>query len=295
MTHIAVIGLGRMGAPMAGNLVKAGREVYGFDLVPALCENAARQGVVIAASAQEAAVGATAVITMLPAGAHVLAVLNDILPALGTRSLFVDCSTIDIASARRVHELVGATGAFCVDAPVSGGMAGAGAGTLTFMCGGDDAAFAAAAPILENMGKKIIHCGAAGMGQAAKLCNNMILGATMIATAEAFVLGERLGLTHQALFDAVSISSGQSWSLTNYCPVPGPVPASPANAGYQPGFMASLMLKDLKLAQEAASDAGVATPVGAMAAQLFALYNALGHGAEDFSGIINMIGGQRER
>lgn len=291
MSHVAFIGLGKMGAPMAANMVKAGRAVRGFDLVPALCAEAAENGVEIAGSALEAASGAAAIVTMLPAGRHVLAAMDDIAPALSHHTLVIDCSTIDIASARRLHQLVGAAGALSVDAPVSGGVAGAIAGTLTFLCGGSEAAFAAARPLLETMGANVLLCGGAGMGQAAKLCNNMILGATMIATAEAFVLGEKLGLSHQALFDAVAISSGQSWSLTKYCPVAGPVPASPANSGYKPGFMASLMLKDLKLAQEAASEAGVATPLGALSKQLFALYNAQGRGSEDFSGIINMIRG----
>jgi 3-hydroxyisobutyrate dehydrogenase len=292
MSPVAFIGLGKMGAPMAANLAKAGHEVRGFDLARDACAAVERQGVAVAASAREAAAGAAAVITMLPAGAHVLAALDDVLPTLRAGSLVIDCSTIDVASARRIHERVAATGANCVDAPVSGGVAGARAGALTFLCGGSEAAFEAARPFLEAMGKNIVRSGGPGLGQAAKLCNNMILGATMIVTAEAFVLGERLGLSHQALFDAVSISSGQSWSLTSYCPVPGPVPASPANSGYQPGFMAALMLKDLKLSQDAASEAGVATPLGATARQLFALFNALGHGAEDFSAIINLIRGE---
>jgi 3-hydroxyisobutyrate dehydrogenase len=291
MSHIAFIGLGRMGAPMAANLARAGWEVRGFDLVKELREAASRDGVAIVASAREAATGASAVITMLPAGAHVLATLDDIATTLDATSLVIDCSTIDIEDARLVHERVEATGAACVDAPVSGGVAGAQAAALTIMCGGDDAAFGAAQPILAKMGAKILHCGGAGMGLAAKLCNNMILGATMIVTAEAFVLGQKLGLSSQALFEAASLSSGQSWSLTQYCPVPGPVPASPANAGYKPGFMASLMLKDLRLAQAAASGSAVATPLGAMAEQIFALYNALGHGTDDFSGIITMIRG----
>lgn len=294
MAHIAFIGLGNMGGPMAANLARAGHDARGFDLVPLLCDNAAKQGVTIAASAREALAGAAVVLTMLPAGKHVLSVWTDLLPHAGKNTLFIDCSTIDIDSARRAHELAGNAGAPSVDAPVSGGVAGAKAGTLTFMCGGDEAAFAAAKPILEKMGKKIIHCGGAGLGQAAKICNNMILGVTMIVTAEAFVLAEKLGLSHQALFDVASISSGQSWSLTSYCPAPGLVPASPANNGYKPGFMAALMLKDLKLAQEAAASAGAATPLGAAAAQLYALYNACGEGASDFSGIINMIRGKSE-
>lgn len=294
MTTIAFIGLGNMGGPMAANLARAGHDVRGFDLVPFLRDNAEKTGVPIAASARQALAGADVVITMLPAGKHVLSVWTDLLPHAGKGALFIDCSTIDVDSARRAHELAGEAGAASVDAPVSGGVAGAKAATLTFMCGAQEAAFAGARPLLENMGKKIIHCGGAGAGQAAKICNNMILGVTMIATAEAFVLAEKLGLSHQALFDVASTSSGQSWSLTSYCPAPGLVPASPANTGYKPGFAAALMLKDLKLAQEAAASAGASTPLGAAAAQLYALYNAWGEGAADFSGIINMIRGKSE-
>ncbi len=289
MSHVGFIGLGKMGAPMAANIVKAGRTVRGFDLIPVLCEEASRNGVDIAASELEVADGAAAIVTMLPSGPHVLAALDDMLPAISGDTLVIDCSTIDIVSAQRMHERVRSVGALCLDAPVSGGVAGATAGALTFLCGGGEAAFDAARPLLEMMGANIILCGGAGMGQAAKLCNNMILGATMIATAEAFVLGEKLGLSHQALFNAVAISSGQSWSLIKYCPVPGPVPASPANNNYEPGFMSALMLKDLTLAQDAAAAAALATPLGAMAQQMFARFNVLGHGREDFSGIINMI------
>ncbi|MBI1868471.1 MAG: 3-hydroxyisobutyrate dehydrogenase [Methylocystis sp.] len=294
MTRIAFIGLGHMGGPMAANLAKAGHDVCGFDLVPSLCDNAAKTGVTIAASAKEALAGADAVVTMLLSGRQVLSVWTELTPHAGKGALFIDCSTIDVASARRAHELASNAGLPSVDAPVSGGVAGARAATLTFMCGGSEAAFAAAEPILAKMGKKIIHCGGAGLGQAAKICNNLMLGAAMIATAEAFVLAEKLGLSHQALFDVASTSSGQSWSLTSYCPVPGLVPASPANHDYQAGFMAALMLKDLRLAQEAAAGAGAATPLGAAAAQLYALYDAQGQGATDFSGIINMIRGKGE-
>jgi 3-hydroxyisobutyrate dehydrogenase len=246
----------------------------------------------IAASAKEALDCADVVVTMLPGGQHVLSVWVDLLPHAGKGTLFIDSSTIDVDSARGIHELAGKEGMLSVDAPVSGGTAGARAGTLTFMCGAAEAAFAAAKPVLEKMGRKIILCGGAGAGQAAKICNNLILGATMIATAEAFVLAEKLGLSHQALFDVASRSSGQSWSLTNYCPVPGLVPGSPANNGYKPGFAAALMLKDLKLAQQAAANTGAATPLGATAMQLYALFNAWGEGSADFSGIINMIRGK---
>jgi 3-hydroxyisobutyrate dehydrogenase len=289
MAHIAFIGLGNMGRPMAANLIKAGQNVRGFDLAPSLLNSAGEDGVQIADSARDALANADALVTMLPTGEHVVSVWTDLLPGAKQGALFIDASTIDIESARRAHDLARDFGVLSVDAPVSGGVAGARAATLTFMCGGEDAAFVAAKPILEKMGRKIIHCGGAGLGQAAKICNNMILGVTMIATAEAFVLAEKLGLTYQALFDVASTSSGQSWSLTTYCPVPGPVPNSPANTGYKPGFMAALMLKDLKLAQKAAASVGAATPLSAAAEQLYDEYNSSGGGATDFSGIINMI------
>jgi 3-hydroxyisobutyrate dehydrogenase len=293
MSNIAFIGLGNMGGPMAANLVKAGHAVAGFDLVPASLEAAAASGVDIFPSATAAARDADVVITMLPAGKHVISVWGEIVGAAKSGALFVDSSTIDVESARRAHQLAARAGLASVDAPVSGGTGGAKAGTLTFMCGGEEAAFESAKPYLEAMGKRIVHCGAAGAGQAAKICNNMILGATMIATAEGFALAEKLGLSHKALFDVASTSSGQSWSLTTYCPVPGPVPTSPANNGYKPGFAAALMLKDLKLAQEAAQTAGAVTPMGAQAAQLYALFNAQGHEGDDFSGIINFLRGLR--
>jgi 3-hydroxyisobutyrate dehydrogenase len=291
MSAIAFIGLGNMGGPMAANLVKAGHRVVGFDLVEKLRNEAAAAGVAIAASAREAVVGAEIVLTMLPAGRHVIAAWSDILPAAKSGTLFIDSSTIDVDSARRAHQAALAAGMACLDAPVSGGVGGASAGTLTFMAGGEEAAFAAGKPILEAMGKRIVHCGGAGAGQAAKICNNMILGATMIATCEAFVLAEKLGLSAQALYDVASTSSGQSWSLTSYCPVPGPVPNSPANKDYKPGFAAALMLKDLRLAQEAALSAGASTPIGAQAAQLYALFAASGHAGDDFSGIVNFLRG----
>jgi 3-hydroxyisobutyrate dehydrogenase len=292
MATIAFLGLGNMGAPMAANLVKAGHAVAGFDLVEAQTQAAAASGVTIKASARQAVADADAVVTMLPAGRHVLAAHADFLPAAPHGTLVIDCSTIDVDSAKRAHEAGMAAGALTLDAPVSGGVDGATAGTLTFMCGGSDEAFARAKPILEAMGKRIVHCGGPGAGQAAKICNNMILGATMIATCEAFALAEKLGLSAQALFDVASTSSGQSWSLTSYCPVPGPVPASPANRDYKPGFAASLMLKDLRLAQEAAASVGAVTPLGAEAAQLYALFVAAGCGGDDFSGVINFLRGR---
>jgi len=294
MTKIAFIGLGNMGAPMADNLMKAGHEISVFDLVPFLREAASAKGMAVAASAAEAVRGAQSIITMLPAGRHVLDVWRAALPAAEKSALIIDCSTIDVESARKAHAMAKEHGVASLDAPVSGGTGGAKAATLTFMAGGDEQAFSRARPLLEVMGKKIVHCGGPGAGQAAKICNNMILGVSMIAVGEAFVLAEKLGLSHQALFDVASTSSGQCWSLTTYCPVPGPVPTSPANSGYKPGFAANLMLKDLKLAQEAAQASGASTPLGALAAQLYGLYAAWGEGGSDFSGIIHLIRGKGE-
>ncbi len=291
MTTLAFIGLGNMGNPMAANLVKAGHRVNGFDLVPQNLETAAAHGIEVAADAAATLAGAEAVITMLPAGAHVLNVYDQLVPLAAPGTLFIDCSTIDVASARQAHRIAAAHQLPSVDAPVSGGTAGAAAGTLTFMAGGAADAFARAEPLLEPMAGRVVHCGDDGAGQAAKICNNMILGISMIGVGEAFVLAEKLGLSHQALFDVASVSSGQCWSLTSYCPVPGPVPASPANRAYQPGFAAALMLKDLRLAQEAAQSAGAVTPLGAAAAQLYALFNGQGGAARDFSGIIEMLRG----
>jgi 3-hydroxyisobutyrate dehydrogenase len=226
---------------------------------------------------------------MLPNGRLVLNVYNDILKAASPGTLFIESSTIDVASARAAHEAAAAAGMESVDAPVSGGVGGAAAGTLTFMAGGEAAAFARARPVLEVMGKKIVHCGGAGAGQAAKICNNMILGISMIAVGEAFVLAEKLGLDAQALYDVASTASGQCWSLTTYCPVPGPVPTSPANNDYKPGFAAALMLKDLLLSQEAAGAAGAATALGKHAADIYQEFVEAGRGGTDFSGIINAI------
>ncbi|RWO29247.1 MAG: 3-hydroxyisobutyrate dehydrogenase [Mesorhizobium sp.] len=291
MTTIAFIGLGNMGNPMAANLVKAGYAVHGFDLIPENLANAKEHGVVVMANAVAAVKEADVVITMLPAGKHVLSVYEDIVPKAKKGALFIDSSTIDVESARKAHAIAARHKLLSIDAPVSGGTGGAAAGTLTFMAGGAKEAFAKAEPILKPMAGRIVHCGDDGAGQAAKICNNMILGISMIGVAEAFVLAEKLGLSHQALFDVASNSSGQCWSLTTYCPVPGPVPTSPANNGYRPGFAAALMLKDLKLSQEAAQSAGAVTPLGAEAAQLYALFNAQGHAAADFSGIINLLRG----
>ena len=289
MSNIAFIGLGNMGGPMAANLVKAGHKVVGFDLSEASRNQTKADGAAIAGSAAEAAKGAEVVITMLPAGKHVLAVWTEILGAMTKGALIIDCSTIDVESAKQAHALAAKHGMASVDAPVSGGTGGAKGATLTFMCGGEPKAFAAAKSVLEAMGKKIVHCGGAGAGQAAKICNNMILGISMIAVSEAFALGEKLGLSHQALFDVASTSSGQCWSLTTYCPVPGPVPTSPANNDYKPGFATALMLKDLRLSQEASSAAGAATPLGKHAEQIYEAFEQAGHGGVDFSGIVEHI------
>ena len=294
MTTIAFIGVGNMGGPMARNLVKAGHDVRAFDLSAAVLEPVVGAGAKKAASANEAAKDADVVITMLPAGTHVRSVYldNGILGAAKKGTVLIDSSTIDVDSARAVHAAAEKAGFDFLDAPVSGGVGGAEAGTLTFMCGGSDSAFAKAQPILEKMGKKIVHAGGAGAGQAAKICNNMLLAISMIGTCEAFALGEKLGLDSQKLFDIMSTSSGQCWSVTTYCPVPGPVKTSPANRDYTGGFATALMLKDLKLAQSAAQSAGATTPLGAEAAQLYALFAAKGHGGVDFSGIIQMLRGQ---
>ncbi|GGS22858.1 3-hydroxyisobutyrate dehydrogenase [Streptomyces aureoverticillatus] len=291
---IAFVGLGHMGGPMAANLVKAGHRVLGHDLVPEALEAAVAAGVEAAPSAAAAAAQADAVLTMLPAGRHVLALYQDegLLAAARPGTLFVDCSTIDVADARAAHRAAVAAGHRAVDAPVSGGVMGAEAGTLTFMVGADEAAFAQAEPLLAAMGKKAVHCGAAGAGQAAKICNNMILGVSMIAVSEAFVLGESLGLSHQALFDVASTASGQCWALSVNCPVPGPVPASPANRDYRPGFAAPLMAKDLGLAANAVRAGGVDAELGLRAAALYAAFAEGAGAAEDFSGIVRAI---RER
>ena len=293
MAKIAFIGLGNMGGPMAANLAKAQHHVVAFDLSEAAVAAAVEKGAHRAASAAEAVKGAEVVVTMLPAGKHVREVYEkDVLPNVSKGALLIDCSTIDVDSARHVAALAAKAGLEMVDAPVSGGVGGATAGTLTFMVGGGEASFGLARPILEKMGKNIVHAGASGNGQAAKICNNMILGVSMIAVSEAFMLAKRLGLDAQKMFDVVSTSSGQCWSLINYCPVPGPVPASPANRDYQPGFTAAMMLKDLNLAQQAASAAGASTPLGAEAAQLFSLFVNSGQSATDFSGIVRMLDGK---
>jgi 3-hydroxyisobutyrate dehydrogenase len=287
MATIAFIGLGNMGGPMARNLVKAGDTLRGYDPAQPKID-----GVTLFGSAAEAAKGAEIVVTMLPAGPHVRGVYEQVIPVAAKGVLLIDCSTIDVESARAVGAQAAAAGLDMVDAPVSGGTVGAENATLTFMVGGPQGAFARAEPILAKMGKTIVHAGGAGNGQAAKICNNMILGISMIAVAEGFSLADKLGLDAQKLFDISSKSSGQCWSMTAYCPVPGPVPTSPANRDYKPGFTADMMLKDLKLAQAAAQTAGQATPLGAAAENLYALMAAQGKGGVDFSGIIKMLQGK---
>lgn len=286
---IAFIGLGNMGGPMAANLVKAHCEVYGFDISATSCKAAEANGVTIAGSIEKAVDQAQVVITMLPAGNHVIAVLNQIISAAPKGTLVIDCSTIDVNNARAAHSLATRHGLQFVDAPVSGGVGGAAAGTLTFMVGGDEHSLRLTEKILSFMGRKIVHCGGPGAGQAAKICNNMILGISMIGVCEAFALGEKLGLESQALFDVASTSSGQCWALTSYCPVPGPVPTSPANNDYQPGFAAALMLKDLRLSQDAARSADVVTELGAVATRLYERFNESGHAGSDFSAIIQAV------
>lgn len=287
---IAFIGLGNMGGGMAANLVKAGHEVHAFDLSPEALARAKDNGCATYTSVREAVQGAEAVVSMLPNGKIVESVYTaDVIGQAPASALLLDCSTIDVATARKVEDAARAAGYEMVDAPVSGGIAAANGGTLTFMVGGSDEAFARAEPILSAMGKAVIHAGASGAGQAAKICNNMILGATMIATCEAFALAEKLGLDLQTFYDISSKASDQSWSMTSYCPVPGVGPQSPADNGYQGGFAAALMLKDLKLAMEAAATAGANVPMGQRAEELYEAFAASGHGGMDFSGIIKTL------
>jgi len=281
---IGFIGLGNMGAPMAANLIKAGHEVTGFDVAGVTVE-----GAVNAASAAEAASGQDAVITMLPNGDILRSVYAEIVPAGSKGSVFIDCSTVDVDSARAAHDMAAANGLLSVDAPVSGGVGGAAAGTLTFMAGGSDEAFSRAAPLFEIMGQKAVHCGAAGAGQSAKICNNMLLGISMIGACEAFALAEKLGLSAQSLFDVVSTSSGSCWSVNTYCPVPGVGPQSPADNGYKPGFAAELMLKDLKLSQQAAGSVSAQTPMGARATELYDKFVAGEGKGRDFSAMIEEL------
>ena len=288
--NIGFFGVGNMGGPMAANLVKAGHSVRAFDLSEAAVAKLVGEGAVAASSAADAVSGAEAVVTMLPAGKHVRAVYEgEIFGAAAAGTLFMDCSTIDVDSARHVGGLAKEKGFRFVDAPVSGGVAAATAGTLTFMVGGSEEDFAVAEPFLQSMGKAVIRGGDLGAGQAVKICNNMLLAITMIGTCEAFTLAEKLGLDPQNFFDIASKASGQSWSMTSYCPVPGPVPTSPANRDYTPGFATALMLKDMGLALQAAKDAGADVSVAEKAAAIYQDYADAGEAGKDFSGIINLI------
>lgn len=285
---IGFLGLGHMGGPMAANLVKAGYDVRAFDPSAAAQEQARADGVTLVDTGVAAATGRDIVITMLTNGALVRHVYGELLEVAEPDTLFVDCSTIDVADAKAAADSAVAMGHRALDAPVSGGVAGAAAGTLTFMVGGADADFAEARPVLEVMGAKVVHCGASGVGQAAKICNNMLLGISMIGLSEALVLGEKLGLSHQSFFDVVSTASGQSWALTTYCPVPGPVPTSPANNDYTPGFATALMNKDLGLAAEALRANGVEGRIGQLAAEIYREFNE-NSGDRDFSAIITEV------
>jgi len=290
MAKIAFIGLGHMGGGMAPNLAKAGHEVRAFDLSEEALARAVEQGCSRAGSTEEAVADADVVVTMLPAAKHVLDVYrSQVLGKAPTSALLIDCSTIDVASARSIEEEAAAQGYTMVDAPVSGGIAAAASGNLAFMVGGSHEAFARAQPIIEPMAKAVIHAGGPGAGQAAKICNNMILGATMIVTCEAFVMAQKLGLDPAVFFDIASKASGQSWSMTTYTPVPGVGPDTPADHDYEGGFAAALMLKDLKLAMDAAQHAGAYTPLGAQAEELYQRFVTLGGGSKDFSGIIKML------
>ena len=292
MAKIAFIGLGNMGGGMAANLVRARHEVRAFDLSEAALAKAEASGCRRSDTALEAVADAEAVVTMLPAGKHVRDVYEaSVIGAAPKDSILIDCSTIDVATARGVESEAAAQGYAMVDAPVSGGIAAAAGGSLTFMVGGSDEGFARAKPILEPMAKAVIHAGGAGAGQAAKICNNMILGATMVATCEAFVLAQKLGLDPKVFFDISSKASGQSWSMTSYCPVPGVGPETPADHDYEGGFAAALMLKDLKLAMEAAEQVGVPVEMGEEAEENYEDFVAGGGGDKDFSGIIKMIDG----
>jgi 3-hydroxyisobutyrate dehydrogenase len=292
MARIGFIGLGNMGGPMAANLVKAGHDVHGHDLSRDSLDRFAGTGGTPTETAAEAVTGAEVVVTMLPAGKHVHLVYMDdggLIATCKPGTLFIDCSTIDVTTARVVNAAAEAAGHMMLDAPVSGGITGAAAGTLTFMCGGSHEAFAAAKPYLKNMGKNIFHAGGAGNGQAAKVCNNMLLGISMIGTAEAFNLAEALGLDAQTFFDISSTASGQCWSMTTYCPAPGPVPTSPANNDYKPGFAAAMMIKDLALAADAASAADANTPMGLRALEVYQEFIDAGGSDTDFSGIIRYL------
>lgn len=290
--NIGFIGLGNMGGPMTRNLLKAGFKVIGYDLQTSLCDQAAATGVVIKSRVADVAAIADVIITMLPTGAHVVAVWTDAAKSARPGTLFIDCSTISVEAARTSHKLAAELGLQSLDAPVSGGVEGAVAATLTFMVGGHQAARDRAQDILSAMGRRVVACGEDGAGQAAKICNNMLLGISMVGTSEAFALGKKLGLTHQALFDVLSTSSGQCYALTTHCPVPGPVPNSAANRAYKAGFASRLMLKDLELSQVAASSTQTATLLGKAARDIFLKMEARGDGEKDYSAVIQLIEAQ---
>ncbi len=294
MANIGFIGLGNMGLPMLRNLLKAGHKVCAYDIVASARDAATQDGASSASEPAGVLEDADAVITMLPAGEHVQGIYlgkDGLLSRCKTKPIFIDCSTIDVGAARDVARAASDAGLDMIDAPVSGGVGGAAAGTLTIMVGGSDAAFARAKPFLEPLSRLVVHAGGSGNGQAAKACNNMILGITMIGVCEAFVLGEKLGLDHDKLFEVTANATGQCWTISSYCPVPGPVPTSPANNDYKAGFTAAMMLKDLKLAQQAALASGASTPLGAEAQSIYSLFNAAGYGDMDFSGIIRFLRG----
>ncbi|WP_417823673.1 3-hydroxyisobutyrate dehydrogenase [Thalassospira lucentensis] len=296
MANIGFIGLGNMGGPMAENLLKAGHALKVYDLSADAIAKAVDAGATKADTVAQAVSNVNFVVTVLPAGKHVLSVYDGpdgVVANAAPGTILIDSSTIEVDAARKAADLAKAKGFGAVDAPISGGTAGAAAGTLTFMVGGSEADFASAEPILDAMGSNIIHAGDSGAGQAAKICNNMVLGVNMIAVSEAFMLAKRLGLDAQKLFDVSSKASGQCWALTSYCPVPGPVPTSPANRDYQPGFAVDMMLKDLKLAQQASAASGATTPMGALAESLYALYSNGGNGGMDFSAIVKMLDGEK--
>ena len=293
--NVGFIGIGNMGKPMVLNLIHAGYRIKAFDIIGSAMDAAVEGGAQTASSTKDASMGVDAVVTMLPSGKHMRDVYlgeAGVIAAAAESTLLIDSSTIDVETARDVNEAATSAGLDMLDAPVSGGVAGAENAALTFMVGGTEGAFERAEPLLKTMGKTVIHAGGAGTGQAAKICNNMILGLSMLGVSEAFILAERLNLDAQKLFDIASKASGQCWALTTYCPVPGPVPTSPANRDYQPGFTAEMMLKDLRLSQEASQKVGVATPLGAVATAIYTLYTNSGHSKTDFSGIINMIRGE---
>ena len=289
MSTIGFIGLGNMGLPMVKNLANAGHDLQVFDTVPAQLDKASDAGMKTCLFAAQTTHGADFIITMLPDGPIMLSVFAQIIPDTPKGAIVIDCSTVDVSSSKKAHKIATAAGLGCLDAPVSGGTAGAQAGSLTFMVGGQKQDFEKALPILDIMGGKIVHCGDGGAGQSAKICNNMLLGISMIGAGEAFALAEKLGLDAQALFDVISTSSGFCWSVNNYCPVPGIGPKSPADNDYKPGFAGNLMLKDLKLSQQAADESGAATPMGRRATEFYENFVDEGFGDTDFSGVINQL------